>query len=65
MFSLCDEGRLRTGGLFLFILSNFRDKQNEKTDSHDRSYRVTDRRGKIQATYFIRGYQEIGRTYDT
>ena len=65
MFSLCDEGRPSVGGLFLFIPSNFREKQNEKTDSHDRSYRVTDRRGKIQTTHFIRGYQEIGRTYDT
>ncbi len=65
MFSLCDEGRPRTGGLVLFISSNFRDKQNEKSDSHDCSYRVTDRRGKIQATHFVRGYQEIGRTYDT
>ena len=50
---------------FLFILSNFRDKQNEKTDSHDRSYRVTDGGGKMQTTYFIGGYQEIGCTYDT
>ena len=64
MFSLCDEGR-PVDGLFLFIPSNFRDKQNEKTDSHDRSYRVTDRRGKIQASHFIRGYQEIGCAYNT
>ena len=32
---------------FFICFCDFREKQNEKADTHDCSYRVTDRRGEI------------------